>query len=843
MASPNLHTMVEQLRRAVGSRCGGCSDGQLLDRYLSQHDDLAFEVLIWRHGTMVLGVCQRVLQNIHAAEDAFQATFLVFVQKAHTIGTQESVGSWLYKVAYRVALRVRDRAGQRRPPSAHVESLADPAADDPVQALARREFWPILDEEVHRLPVKYRTPFVLYHLEGRDYAAIAQEIGSSKGTVSNRLAKAQDLLKKRLIRRGVTLGTGWHIALIGESASASVTVGLVGATVKAGGLFAAGESVVSCGLSPEIETLAKAILMNMKLKKVLLGTVLLLGVNLLLGGGWLSYQALATHPPGSTAAAKPPRSDADDKPKAGDGWQVRATVKSDRLLTCSAFAPNGTLMATGDVDGKVKLWDAATGKPQAIFAGQHQWEVNFIAYAPDGSTLATASSRVPNKFGQVEGGSEIKLWDLASKKLIATWPQPDLVRCLSFTPDSKTLVFTRRKGEFGLRQYDGLVILWDVKQGKELADFNLPPSWKACSLAISPDGKTLALAGNEESLQARTLETGEVKLWDLAAKKERTTLPCRMRKAYGVVFSPDGKLLVACGTGLHLGEFRALLGVWDATTLKEKGTDQFPVPEAFLSMAFTADSKTLAIVGGQPSASFGAMDHISAATGQSLAVVLWEIASGQKRSVLEEDSSLLQSVSFGPHDRTMAVLSKNGVKLLAVPHSAEASVQEMTTYWQELASKDASKAYHAFCRLVANRKQTPSLVRSHVQPVPAAWGQRVNRLVADLQSDEFPVRQMAEKELEQLGARVVPALKNVLAASPPLKVRTRIEQLVERFGGPIAESDLLRLLRAIEVLEHLSTTEAKAVLETLAKGAPEARLTEEAQASLGRLAKRPATMP
>src|SRR5262249_36780217 len=106
MAKGDLHNLIRQLRRLATSDVkASLSDGQLLERFVAARDEGAFELLVWRHGAMVLGVCQRVLRRSEDVEDAFQATFLALVRKAGSIGRKESVGSWLYKVAYRAALR------------------------------------------------------------------------------------------------------------------------------------------------------------------------------------------------------------------------------------------------------------------------------------------------------------------------------------------------------------------------------------------------------------------------------------------------------------------------------------------------------------------------------------------------------------------------------------------------------------------------------------------------------------------------------------------------------------------------------------------------------------------
>src|SRR5262249_4674424 len=155
----------------------------------------------WRHGPMVLALCQRMLRRHHDAEDAFQAVFLVFFRKAHAISRRECVASWLYRVAYRLAVKARARAAKRAD-DALVESLPAREEPDPVLVADRRA---ALDDALSRLPEKYRVPLVLHYLEGKTVQQTAEEIGCPPGTVSGRLNRARELMRRRLARRGVVL--------------------------------------------------------------------------------------------------------------------------------------------------------------------------------------------------------------------------------------------------------------------------------------------------------------------------------------------------------------------------------------------------------------------------------------------------------------------------------------------------------------------------------------------------------------------------------------------------------------------------------------------------------------
>jgi len=219
------------------------TDGQLLQRFAAGQDEGAFALLVRRHGAMVLGVCRRVLDNEHDAEDAFQATFLVLARQAQSIRKLESVGSWLYGVAYRISLRARADAARRRALEEQARTMPE---QDPFVEAAWRELRPVLDEEVNRLPPKYRDPIILCYLEGKTNTEAARALGWTKGTVSGRLARARELLRSRLVRRGVTVTPALLLLLLSrESLSSTVSSTLVAATVAAAQLGKAGAAATA----------------------------------------------------------------------------------------------------------------------------------------------------------------------------------------------------------------------------------------------------------------------------------------------------------------------------------------------------------------------------------------------------------------------------------------------------------------------------------------------------------------------------------------------------------------------------------------------------------------------
>src|SRR5689334_7533775 len=231
MASRQRSNVLQHLRRAALLRDGaGLSNGQLLDGFVARRDAACFEALVRRHGPMVLGVCRRVLGNPHDAEDAFQATFLVLVRRAASVVPRELVGNWLYGVAYRTALEARRTAARRQARERQVHDMPQPAAEsDPLW----HDLQPLLDEELDRLPDRYRAAVVLCDLQGRTRKEAARQLGVPEGTVSGRLTTARRMLARRLSRRGVALSAGaLGAALASGTASAAVPASLVASTVQ-----------------------------------------------------------------------------------------------------------------------------------------------------------------------------------------------------------------------------------------------------------------------------------------------------------------------------------------------------------------------------------------------------------------------------------------------------------------------------------------------------------------------------------------------------------------------------------------------------------------------------------
>jgi RNA polymerase sigma factor (sigma-70 family) len=270
MSQEPLQLLMRGLRRLNDG--GGLSDAQLLERFVAQRDEAAFELLVWRHGPTVLGVLGRLLRNERDIEDAFQATFLVLVRKAAAVAKRAAIGSWLYKVAYRIALDARRSLGAH----ARCDTLAiDPSAPPAPDETAWRELRPILDEAVMALPEKYRAAFVLCCIEGKTNEEASRQLGCAKGTIASRLARARARLQQRLARRGIGLAAGALACALAERALATVPVHLAQHVL----LIARGSVLVSA----RVAALAEGVLHVMLLTKIKFASAAVLAVGLVAG--------------------------------------------------------------------------------------------------------------------------------------------------------------------------------------------------------------------------------------------------------------------------------------------------------------------------------------------------------------------------------------------------------------------------------------------------------------------------------------------------------------------------------------------------------------------------------
>jgi RNA polymerase sigma factor (sigma-70 family) len=296
-----MRQVVQYLRRLAGGVAKADSDAQLLREYAATRAEEPFATLVRRHGAMVLGVCRRVLGAGGDADDAFQATFLVLARKAGADGWRESVGGWLAEVAYRVASKHRVARARR---AVHEQEAGRGRGAVTEENPALREVQQILDEELDRLPEKFRLPVLLCCLQDQTTDEAARQLGWSFATVKGRLQRGRERLRERLRRRGVALPAGVLATVLAEGVVRGVPPALVQTTVDA---------AVSGTQSEPVAALVKGAIATTVWNKVKTAVIVLAAVGLVgLGAGLGDFRTTPVH-----AVAVPENPPVAEKPPAG----------------------------------------------------------------------------------------------------------------------------------------------------------------------------------------------------------------------------------------------------------------------------------------------------------------------------------------------------------------------------------------------------------------------------------------------------------------------------------------------------------------------------------------------
>ncbi|MGE3806089.1 MAG: sigma-70 family RNA polymerase sigma factor [Gemmataceae bacterium] len=319
MATATKLTLRQMLQR-LGGVAEADDDGQLLARFRNG-DEAAFSCLVERHGPMVLATCRRVLGREHDAEDAFQATFLVLARKAGSLDGSRSLAAWLHTVAQRLAFDARKQEQRRLRREQRVSSDGVAWPDEIADG---QEASNVVDAELTKLPLKYRAPLVLCYLEGKSHEEAAHVLGWPRGSMAKRLARGQEILKQRLVRRGVSLALATS-CIDGLESRAAVTPGQVASITQAAQTFVSGRMAAT-----PAELLAQGALRNMLVNKMKQGTLAGVALACILGAGWWLNQAVAQ----PEAAAQPAPAKA---PAQASVESVKKTVDGGNLFAGELF--------------------------------------------------------------------------------------------------------------------------------------------------------------------------------------------------------------------------------------------------------------------------------------------------------------------------------------------------------------------------------------------------------------------------------------------------------------------------------------------------------------------------
>jgi RNA polymerase sigma factor (sigma-70 family) len=551
------------------------TDSQLLESFLRGRDPLALEVLVRRHAPMVWGVCRRTLANHHEAEDAFQATFLVLLRKAASLRTPELLPNWLYRVAYQTARKARQRAAKRASREKQVQVLPEPPPG-PHQDTTGLDLRATIDEELGRLPDKYRIVIVLCDLEGKTRQEAAGQLRLPEGTVASRLATGRALLAKRLIRRGLGV-SAISLAAAGfqQAASGAVPAALLASTVKAVGLLAAGQTVAAGLISAEASLLAEGVLRALALARLRTAGAWLLLSALVLAGSLGAVHALTARTDQPPPAPKSPREVVRFPAPEAPGEVRRLTIED--WVWSVAFSPDGrrVLIGTDGNGAPVRVCEVSTGKEVLTVPYEGCWSV---AYSPDGESIAVGSASKP-----------IRMLDAVTGDVLRELPAKAFrVRNIAFSPDGRLIATSHE---------DGQLRLWDVAGGRLLHTFPayhhaFPAHHEAAhSAAFTPDGKHLLVIDPGTALRLYEVGSGKevrrfeghtdrvtdvavsadgrralscsfdktLRLWDLQTGEELRKLEGHDEGVHGVAFCPDGRRALS-------GGFDMTLRLWDLRT-------------------------------------------------------------------------------------------------------------------------------------------------------------------------------------------------------------------------------------------------------------------------------------
>jgi WD40 repeat protein len=509
-----------------------------------------------------------------------------------------------------------------------------------------------------------------------------------------------------------------------------------------------------------------------------------------------------------------PAADAGAKHGAGMSRPIRSLLGHRERVTSVAYSPDGRWIATAAWDGTARLWDAETGK-----------ELRRLDMPPDARRLNPAPagfSRI--RFSPDDAFIVATVGEPAEAVIIWNRRTGEKVRALrggsfAFSPDGRLIACGGRDARTGFNL--GVIRLYDFATGKLLRELSGHLT-QVVSLAFSSDGKSLVSVG----LTLEGVSTGEpgegetrfTRVWDVATGKEKRTVLEGLRS---VTFSPDGRTLASRKKG---GGGEIML--WEAATGGRRA-ELTGHSKGVWGIAYSPDGRTLASAGGDGT------------------VRLWDLPSGKEVGRLEGHKGYVWAVAFSPDGRTLVSGGQDKTAHLwdvsritaRRREQAERLPVDLEMDWKDLAG-DAAAGYAALDRFISSPRSAAAFLGKQLQSAKPPDTRRVERLIVDLDDDRFHVREQATKELEALSEYATSALRKALAGKPSPEAKRRLKALLHRLDGAILSAETVRHIRAVEALEAIGNPQARRLLDKLAAGPAEMRLTQEAKAAAGRLARR-----
>jgi RNA polymerase sigma factor (sigma-70 family) len=613
MAGIQLHSMLDHLRRLQGiADSAQRSDRELLRAFVANNDQDAFATVVTRHAPLVWGVCRRILGQRQDAEDAFQATILILARRAGSIRWQSSIGGWLHTVAQRLALRARKQADQRR--FCEREASRMPPNDSSLRELAA-----VVDQELRRLPAKYREPLLLHYLENATAEAAARQLGLSRGTFYNRLTRGRELLRGRLSRQGLSLAAPLLVAALTADAEAA-SRSLIETTLR---------NVM--GTAPKrVAALATEALGVTAIAKLKIGLALSLLLGIAAGGvAMLTPSAPLAPLPQAEGPVAPPN--ADDKAAVrvdlhGDPLPPGAITRLGTLrfrapdeIEWLTFAPdNKTLLVSSR--GGLFLFDAFRGKRlRRIPSSSPSWRPDeFLTFSSDGKQLIGRGHKISGSFAT----QVVRVWETAGGHQTQEHDIGQWVLWVGWSSEGQPLA---------LRVEDnGTLHLHELSIGRSRPFSCAKPSKYPSGaisrdppFACSPRGHALAVADDE----------GTVHIWDTNTGRETRTLQPKENGVYSLTFSPDGgRLMIRTAKDVQM---------WDAI----QGKIVYNVEAAnanYGPLVFCADGKTLAIIKSWQTIRF------------------WDAATGKERGCTQDKDDFSASFALSPDGKWLATAPRHG---------------------------------------------------------------------------------------------------------------------------------------------------------------------------------------